>query len=126
MVFTEGAVTLFSPRPAPSLQAGYVTITVPVIILAGTLFGAQLRALSSQAKKASAAATAQATEVLGNIRTVRAFATEDWEMAAFQKHTARTRERSERLGLGIGLFLGASNMFTTGVVLSVLYYGGRC
>ena len=67
-------VALYFISPTMTL----VTVAVlPVIIVAGTLFGALLRTMSRAAQTQSALSTAIADEALDNIRTVRAFGQED-------------------------------------------------
>ena len=39
--------------------------------------------------------------------------------------TAKCRQLSTNLGIGIGVFAGLTNMFTNAIVLSVVYFGGR-
>eukprot|EP00040_Diaphanoeca_grandis_P026329 m.147295 g.147295 ORF g.147295 m.147295 type:complete len:710 (-) comp30526_c0_seq2:80-2209(-) len=102
----------------------FVLVTIPTIIAAGTVFGGFLRTMSLRSKRAQTDAVAMASEVMANIRTVRAFAMESFEEDEFKTLTAQAREYSTTLGLGIGLFSGCATMFSTGVVLSVLYFGG--
>ncbi|VDM38453.1 unnamed protein product [Toxocara canis] len=106
-----------------------ITMTaMPMVILVGTAFGALLRGLSRSAQSQSAIAAAVADEAFANIRTVRAFAMEEQEIALFGREVQEARRLSEWLGCGIGLFQGATNFFLNafcfiGVVLAVLYGG---
>ncbi len=71
-----------------------------------------------------AKATAVGEECISNVRTVRAFAMEDSERSLYDGEVERSRLLNERLGLGIGLFQAATNVFLNGIVLGTLYYGG--
>lgn len=102
-----------------------VSVLVPAIIAGGTVFGSILRQLSRQAKAATAEAHGVAGEVLANVRTVKSFAAEEYEEERFGSLTGRCRRLSTLLGVGIGAFAGLTHMFTNGLVLSVLYYGGQ-
>ncbi|KAK0398331.1 hypothetical protein QR680_002536 [Steinernema hermaphroditum] len=113
-----GSLIMISP------QMTLLTISViPVVIGIGTLCGAVLRELSKHAQAQNAVASAVADEAFSNIRTVKAFAMEDAELSLFGREIEKTRNLNERLGLGIGLFQGATNFFLNGVILSVLYGG---
>eukprot|EP00039_Didymoeca_costata_P017639 m.326994 g.326994 ORF g.326994 m.326994 type:complete len:684 (-) comp16564_c1_seq3:379-2430(-) len=101
-----------------------VIISVPVIITFGTYLGKHLRKMSLTAKEAVANGISHANEIVGNIRTIRAFATEDEETEKFAKFSAVARSLSIQLGIGIGLFQGLSHLFSHAVILSVLYFGG--
>ncbi|ETN69483.1 ABC transporter transmembrane region, partial [Necator americanus] len=113
-------VSLFRISPHMTM---YTVAALPVIIAIGTLFGALLRSLSRRAQAQSAIAAAVADEALGNIQTVRAFAMEEQEARLFEREVRLACFLQEVLGMGIGLFQGATNFFLNGMVLSVLYGG---
>ena len=56
-----------------------------------------------------ALATGVAEECLGNIRTVRSFASEQHEADMFAQEVDRSRAINEDLGFGIGLFQVTQN-----------------
>lgn len=64
-------------------------------------------------------------EAISNIRTVRAFAMESQEEELFARETDLACELNERLGIGIGLFQGGTNLFLNGIVLGTLWVGGK-
>ncbi|XP_065442644.1 mitochondrial potassium channel ATP-binding subunit isoform X2 [Chrysemys picta bellii] len=67
---------LLSPK-----LTGLLLVVMPSLVGAGALIGSVLRSLSRQAQEQVAKATGVADEALGNVRTVRAFAMEDREVA---------------------------------------------
>ncbi|XP_018018920.1 mitochondrial potassium channel ATP-binding subunit-like [Hyalella azteca] len=71
-----------------------------------------------------AVSTGVAEECLGNIRTVRSFASEEQEMQLFSQEVDKSRAMNETLGFGIGIFQAGSNLFLNGVVLLTLWLGG--
>ncbi|KAK6044081.1 hypothetical protein COOONC_18414 [Cooperia oncophora] len=79
--------------------------------------------LVRRAQAQSAVAASVADEAFGNIRTVRAFAMEEQEARLFEREVRKACSMQELLGMGIGLFQGATNFFLNGIVLSVLYGG---
>lgn len=101
------------------------SIVLPSAVLIGTLFGAILRKYSKLAQAQISKSTAVADEALNNVRTVRAFAMENAEIEMFDDEVEYARELNIKLSLGIGLFQGAANLFVNGIVLGVLYAGGK-
>ncbi len=49
---------------------------------------------------------------------------EDMETQLYDREVSRSQDMNETLGLGIGLFQGATNLFLNGIVLGTIYYGG--
>ncbi|VDD95344.1 unnamed protein product [Enterobius vermicularis] len=94
-------------------------------VLCGSIFGAFLRQISYAAQRQGGVASAVAEEAFDNIRTVRAFAMEDEELRLFTNETTKARKLNEFLGIGIGVFQGATNLFLNGAVLAVLYGGAH-
>ncbi|KAF3429366.1 hypothetical protein E2986_09593 [Frieseomelitta varia] len=116
---------------SPQLTAATV-LSLPTIILIGTLLGRGLRKLSIEAQNQLAKSTDVCEEAIQNIRTVlsfmivvKAFAAEEKEIDMFCKETALGATLYEKLGLGIGLFQGGTNLFLNGILLSTLYFGGH-
>ncbi|XP_030848744.1 ATP-binding cassette sub-family B member 8, mitochondrial isoform X2 [Strongylocentrotus purpuratus] len=103
---------------------GVLVITLPIIVLAGAAIGAVLRKLARDAQEQTSRAMSVADEALANMRTVRAFAMEEQEAALFSQELDRASGLQSRLGFGIGLFQGLTNLALNGLVLSVVYYGG--
>ncbi|XP_063957304.1 mitochondrial potassium channel ATP-binding subunit-like [Lytechinus pictus] len=103
---------------------GVLVITLPVIVLAGAAIGTVLRNLSRDAQEQTSRAMSVADEALANMRTVRAFAMEEQEAALFRQELERASGLQSRLGFGIGLFQGLTNLALNGLVLGVVYYGG--
>lgn len=128
---------LMSPKMA-ALTVGIV----PMVIFVGSLFGVILRRISNAAQMQNSFAMGIAVEAFSNIRTVKEFAMEDAEtkynktfcnfceflfpvFSLFHQQVEKSRVLSEELGMGIGLFQAATNIFLNGIVLGVLYGGAR-
>ena len=60
-------------------------------------------------------ATGVADEALSNVKTVRAFAMEDREVALYSRELQSSQWYNERLGLGIAAFQSLSNIAINGV-----------
>eukprot|EP00049_Salpingoeca_infusionum_P011445 m.199009 g.199009 ORF g.199009 m.199009 type:complete len:726 (-) comp14929_c1_seq2:230-2407(-) len=110
-------------RVSPQLTLG-LAIVVPTIILIGTTLGSFLRKFSRRGQAARSACTSSAHEVIGSIKTVRAFGMEEREEAAYEVLARKCRNIYAQLAAGIGIFQAGSTMFLNGVVLGVIYYGG--
>ncbi|KAF1615309.1 UNVERIFIED_CONTAM: ATP-binding cassette sub-family B member 8, mitochondrial, partial [Eudyptes pachyrhynchus] len=110
---------LLSPK-----LTGLLLVALPMLVGAGALIGAVLRSLSRRAQEQVAKATEVADEVLGNVRTVRAFAMEDRQAGLYCAEVERAGWLNERLGLGIAAFQGLSNLALNGIVLGTIFLGG--
>ncbi|XP_076238372.1 mitochondrial potassium channel ATP-binding subunit [Calliopsis andreniformis] len=109
---------------SPELTAA-MAVSVPTIIFIGTLLGRSLRKLSAEAQSQMAKSTAVSEEAIQNIRTVKAFAAEDKEIEMYSKEVELGSRLYEKLGFGIGLFQGGTNLFLNGILLCTLYFGGH-
>ncbi|KAI5746061.1 hypothetical protein M8J76_016856 [Diaphorina citri] len=109
---------------SPSLTLGMLGI-VPIVIISGTFIGSLLRSLSREAQNQAAKAVTIGEEAISNIRTVRAFAMEPYEVRLFTDQVSLSCSLQERLGVGVGMFQAGTNLFLNGMVLGTLYFGGH-
>ncbi|KAI8077225.1 P-loop containing nucleoside triphosphate hydrolase protein [Gilbertella persicaria] len=98
--------------------------TMPVLYILLNVYGAYLRKLSKHNKQLDGYSGGVAGEVVTNMRTVRAFASEDREIEHYGKTCNQVAKANQHLGLHIGLFQGLTNISIGCMVLTVLYYGG--
>ncbi|NXN12176.1 ABCB8 protein, partial [Indicator maculatus] len=101
-----------------------LVLALPALVGTGALIGAALRSLSRQAQEQVAKATGVADEVLGNVRTVRAFAMEEQQAGLYCTEVESASRLSQRLGLGIAAFQGLSNLALNGIILGTIFVGG--
>ncbi|CAD5126000.1 DgyrCDS14180 [Dimorphilus gyrociliatus] len=99
-------------------------ILLPTLIGIGTGLGSVLRKLSKRAQNQVSKATGVADEAISNIRTVRAFAMEHEEERLYERELDLATKLSIKLGFGIGILQGLSNITLNGVVLGTLMIGG--
>ncbi|EDQ84738.1 uncharacterized protein MONBRDRAFT_29884 [Monosiga brevicollis MX1] len=109
---------------SPQLTS-YLAVAVPLVIAVGTSLGSLLRSMSKDGQAIVADANGSASEVIGNIRTVRAFGMEDREVNEYSSLAAKCRTLYIKLAFGIGVFTAGSNLFVNSLVLSVIYFGGK-
>ncbi|MBM4367372.1 MAG: ATP-binding cassette domain-containing protein [Deltaproteobacteria bacterium] len=97
---------------------------VPVVAIGAAVFARTVRALSRQTQDALAAASAVAEESIGNVRTVRAFAREEGEVARYGAKVDEAFALGRRLALAYGAFQGAMGFAAYAAIAGGLWYGG--
>jgi ABC-type multidrug transport system fused ATPase/permease subunit len=118
-------------------------LAVPPIVIATSVLGRRVRTLSTDLQRAHADAGAAAAEVIGGIRTVRAFSRERAEADRYERQTARALEFARRkivsasalgavsfvagecaavLAIWVGGHLIVSGRLTTGALISFILY----
>ncbi|XP_048366489.1 mitochondrial potassium channel ATP-binding subunit [Sphaerodactylus townsendi] len=110
---------LISPK-----LTGLLVVVMPILVGTGAALGSFLRTLSRKAQEQVAKATAVADEALNNVRTVRAFAMESREMEQYAAEVDHSGRLNMKLGLGIAVFQGLSNLALNCIVLGTLLVGG--
>lgn len=116
-----GTISLFL---ISSQLATLALISVPSAVLLGSLLGRSLRSLSKKSQVQTEKATAVCEEAISNIRTVRASASESYEVELFVQESDKAAQLAQELGMGIGLFQALTNLFLNSMVLSTLSLGG--
>jgi len=97
---------------------------VPVVAVGAVVFARTVRSLSKKTQDALAAASEVAEETLSNIRTVRAFAREEQEVARYGARVQETYTLGSRLAVAYGAFQGAGGFAVYSAIALVLWYGG--
>lgn len=98
---------------------------VPFVAIGAMLFARRVRSLSKTTQDALAGASEVADETLGNIRTVRSFAREDFEVNRYAAKVDLALQMGRRLALTYGTFQGAMGFAGFGAVALVLWFGGN-
>ena len=110
-----GTGLLFYTSPQLTLVT---LLAVPPIVVATSVLGRRVRGLSSQVQQAHADAGAAAAEVIGGIRTVRAFSQEAAEAARYERQSGRALEFARRK-IGAAATLGGVS-FVAGECAAIL------
>ncbi|KAL7747224.1 hypothetical protein RI367_007435 [Sorochytrium milnesiophthora] len=108
---------------SPSLTCT-LALTMPILYAMGNVYGSYLRKLSAANKRVDGEAGGVAGEALSNIRTVKAYAAEDREVAMYDAAAAKASRTNIKLGVHIGLFQALTSTSIGSMILVVLYYGG--
>jgi ATP-binding cassette subfamily B (MDR/TAP) protein 8 len=122
ILVTGGLVQLFTLSAPLTLT---LASTIPVSYLLLSIYAAYLRRLARRSKLVEATTAGIANEVLSNVRTVRAFHAEDYEIDHYRVACNEVQSANEHLGFHIGVFQGLTNVTIGGMVLVVLYRGGQ-
>ena len=94
---------------SPNLSA-IMFVIVPSVILVGTTIGGILRKLSKMAQAQTAKAIEVGEEAISNVRTVRAFAMEEFEIDRYGEEVEKSRQMNEWLGMGVYICKGRVNL----------------
>ncbi len=97
---------------------------VPIVAVAATIYGRKLRRVSKDVQDSLAEATSVAEEGLGNIRTVRAFAREDFESKRYEKAVEESFQLAKYRAFLGGSFAGLLSFVGYAAICGVLWYGG--
>jgi len=117
-----GTVLLFYTSPLLTLLT---LLAVPPIVIATSVLGRRVRSLSSDVQQAHAGAGAAAAEVIGGIRTVRAFSQERVEAARYERQTARALELARRKIVAASALGGVSLVAGECAALLAIWVGGH-
>ena len=103
----------------------FILVLTPVIVLMGFVFGFYLRRISTEVQDELAGATVVAEEVLQNVREVKSFVREDYEIVRYNTALERSFWAAVRL-LRIRSVFGPMVAFLGfGGLAMILWFGGR-
>ncbi|MCA0453344.1 MAG: ATP-binding cassette domain-containing protein [Chloroflexi bacterium] len=103
----------------------FILILLPFIIGFGAVFGIFLRRISTQVQDELAGATVVTEEVLQNIREVKSFAREPYEIGRYQTAIGRSFSAAIRLLRIRSLFGPLIAFLGFGALAMILWFGGR-
>ncbi|XP_076582259.1 ATP-binding cassette sub-family B member 10, mitochondrial isoform X2 [Chaetodon auriga] len=108
---------------SPTL-ASFVLLIVPPVTVLAAVYGRYLRTISKRTQDALAQATQLAEERISNLRTVRAFGKEMFEVDAYKQLTDQVFSLARQEALLRAGFFGMTGLSGNIMILSVLYKGG--
>lgn len=115
-----GTLYYISPK-----MSAFLCILVPNIVFVGSLIGHFLRNISRLCQQQSAKVSAMANEAFSSIRTIKAITMEERETEFYKNEIEELSKLNQKLGLGISIFQGLTNIALNGIVLSCLLFGGH-
>lgn len=122
-VFTAVGATGLMLYMAPKLALLSLAIIPPVGVV-GRRYGSFMKTQQRQVQDALGGVMQTAEEVVGNVRTVRAFAREDTEKLRFAHGVEDVFQQARRVSIAGAFFTGTVHMATNMCLLAVLGYGG--
>ncbi len=103
----------------------FILVMIPVVVLLGFVFGYYLRRISTEVQDELANASIVAQEVMSNVREVKSFVREDYEIERYNGAIHRALKAAVRQ-LRIRAVFGPSVGFMAfGGLSLILWYGGR-
>ncbi|MEP7309094.1 MAG: ABC transporter transmembrane domain-containing protein [Acidobacteriota bacterium] len=103
----------------------FILLAVPPIVFATSVLGRRVKVLAADVQSAHSEAGAAATEVLGGIRTVRAFSQEPAETARYDRQMVRALEFARRKVQARALLGGVSLIAGEFAALLAIWIGGH-
>jgi ATP-binding cassette subfamily B protein len=98
---------------------------LPPLLLVARSFGMRMKDLSRRYQDALAAGSELAEQAFSNVRTVRAFSKEDYEVARYRARIGASYSVGAAMAVAYGLFLGVVGFAAYMACALVLWYGGR-
>jgi len=121
-IAVAGTGLLFYTSPPLTLLT---LLAVPPIVIGVTVLGRRVRTLSASMQQAHADAGARAAEIVGGIRTVRAFSRERAEMARYDGHLERALALARRKIVATSALGGVSFVAGECAALLAIWVGGN-
>jgi ATP-binding cassette, subfamily B (MDR/TAP), member 8 len=120
IVIGAGSMIMVSPK-----LAGGVFLVLPTMAGAGHLLGMGLQSLAKATNRANGLATSVVGEAVTNIRTVKAFVSEDDEVEKFSRALNKAVNLKVRMGVAAGAFFGALHLGINGMQLFLCLIGSQ-
>jgi ABC-type multidrug transport system fused ATPase/permease subunit len=121
VIAVAGTALLFYTSPPLTFLT---LLAVPPIVVGVSVLGRRVRTLSTAMQQAHADAGARAAEIVGGIRTVRAFSREAAEMARYDGHIARALAIARRKIVATSTLGGVSFVAGECAALLAIWVGG--
>jgi len=103
----------------------FILAIAPLIVISGAVVGARLRKLSTDVQDKLAESTAVAEEAIGNVRVVKAFAREAYEVQRYNQQLGLTFENVMRQNVLRSLVAPLMSFLGFSALAAVLWFGGR-
>ncbi len=103
----------------------FIVLLMPIIVLVGFVFGSFIRRMSTRVQDEIAGATVVAEEVFQNIREVKSFVREQYEIGRYNNAVDIAFRAALRLLTARSVFGPVIGFFAFGALGLILWYGGR-
>lgn len=99
-------------------------LLIPPIALSAAIFGRKIRAFAKEFQESLAQASVVAEETISNVRTVKSFVQELFEVRRYQNSMVEALVWARKRIVAIGIFMGVAMVVGLAAVCFVLWYGG--
>lgn len=103
----------------------FIVVLMPVIVIVGFIFGTYIRRISTRVQDEIAGATVVAEEVFQNIREVKSFVRESYEVRRYNRAIHIAFRAAVRLLTVRSVFGPVIGFFAFGGLALILWFGGR-
>jgi ATP-binding cassette subfamily B protein len=103
----------------------FILLLIPPIAFLVAIFGKKVKTISKNTQDALANSTSVAEESLSGVRTVKAFAQENWEIDRYVFQLNKSFKLSISKIIEISKFTGAMSILGFSVVVFIVWYGGK-
>lgn len=103
----------------------FILLIIPPIAYLVAIFGKKVKVLSRATQDSLAISSAVAEEGLSGVRTVKAFAQEEWEIKRYKNQLDISFELSMKKVLEIAKFTGAISVLGFSAVVFIVWFGGK-
>lgn len=103
----------------------FILILIPPLAYLVARFGKKVKTISKATQDALANSSAIAEESLSGVRTVKAFAQEDWEIGRYQDRLEQSYQLSLKKISEVAKFTGLLSTLGLGAIVFIVWYGGN-
>lgn len=103
----------------------FILLLIPPIAYLVAVFGKKVKAISKSTQDALAQSSSVAEESLSGVRTVKAFAQEDWEIKRYDDQLTKSFNLSLDKISVVAKFTGAVSILGFFAVVFIVWYGGK-
>lgn len=103
----------------------FILLIIPPIAYLVAIFGKKVKVLSRATQDSLAISSAVAEEGLSGVRTVKAFAQEEWEIKRYKNQLDFSFELSMKKVFEIAKFTGAISVLGFSAVVFIVWFGGK-
>ena len=103
----------------------FILLIIPPIGIIVAIFGKKVKAFSKSTQDALALSSAVAEESISGVRTVKAFAQEDWEINRYDEQLKKSFDLSKKRITTVANFSGLVSILGFLVIVFIVWYGGK-
>ena len=103
----------------------FIVILIPPLAFIVAYFGKKIKSISRLTQDSLAISSGVAEESISGVRTVKAFAQEEWEIGRYQDHLEKSFQLSIKKIIEISKFTGIVSILAFSAIVFIVWYGGH-